>query len=394
MPGGGRLDEAGREDRVGPLHRQGEVEQVAQAKAVGVDDRGEQGVGGPALRGRRAGVDGPAEQGSREGDAVPVVVHEPRRLGGVQRGRVQSGFAGGPQDQGGVRPGRVRIGLVRGRHQEQELPAGRRQRGEAAPEDGPQGAAVHERAGQRPMAAELIRRQALGEGRQDGGIPLGLGQQLRAYGRVQDPTREVTEQGGCRAVVERAEADHGQSRDVGIVRQVLRDREQESDRARGVGASCGRTEDGPRGRVPQVYIVHADEQRLFLGDVLPQQSGELGQFGQSVRPVRPERGPRWRRAPAFGRRAQQCAHAVVGAGFAGQGPGAQDRPERELVGGPGEKRAPAQSRLRHEQQRPAPLGPELIRQGGHRRQFGRPAVYPARTCHGRVSGHAGEVTAV
>lgn len=386
--GSGRLGEAGREDGVGPLGGQSEVEQVAQAKAVGVDDRGEQGVGGPALRGRRAGVYGPAEQGAREGDAVPVVVHQPRRLGGVQRGRVQSGLAGGAQDQGGIRARRVGIGLLRGRRQEQDLPGGGRQRGEAAPEGGPQGAAVHERAGQRPTATELIRRQALGEGRQDGGIPFGLGQQLRTHGGIQESTGEITEEGGRRAVVQRAETDHGPSPELGLLRPVFRQREQEADRAPGVGVPRGGAENGPRGRVPQVHVVHADEQRLSPGEEPAEQLGEF------VRPARSESGPRRRHPPHLGRLAQQRAHAAVRPGVAGEGPGAQDGPERELPGGPRQQGAPAQSRLRHEQQRPAVPGPEPGRQGCRSRQFSRPAVNPARTLHGRLSGHAGEVTAV
>lgn len=94
------------------------------------------------------------------------------------------------------------------------------------------------------MAAEFVRGEALREGREDGGVPFGFGQQLRPYGRVHDRTGEVVEQGGRRAVVEGAESDQGQSREVGIVRPVFRHREQEPDRAVRVGVPRCRAEDG------------------------------------------------------------------------------------------------------------------------------------------------------
>ncbi len=206
-------------------------------------------VRGAPVCGRRGGVHGAEHQRAAEAKAALAA--------GEQVGQ-------GPVDRGGARAEDeflVRVLLPR-----RPRGGGRGQR-QAAGVVG-QTVAGHlrqhltgdQRRGQRPTPAQLGRRQTPYQGEQQRGVALGRRDQFLPDGGVDGLVRGVPDQQGRVRGGERAEAQHGQVRQLGGDAAMVGDGHQEGrPHARPPDARGGAGERGACRRVPEVGVVHAQE---------------------------------------------------------------------------------------------------------------------------------------
>ena len=364
--GAGPLDERGQRGRAGSREQAGQqlVRRAAAAGRRTVQDRAAQQRVAEVHAAARS-LEGAGGPGGGEQHLVELCGGQPRA-------------GAGPQQQGGVRAGPVRLVLLRRRREQQQ---GAGVGGELAQVFGvgvQDALGAGQRIRQRGASGQLARGEAADEPGQQPRVPGGLAQEFAAYDGV-DVSRgagQPVQEGGGGVVVERAEAQRGESGEGGLVCRADHHR----DPAARAEPAGGESEGGTRVGVPGVRVVHADQQRLF-GAQVPQYAEEaargdpgaqerVGRYGQGAR-----RGAQERVQPAVGQ-------SLFGGGRGGEQHGAAVASE-VVGGGPAQQGGTAQAGRRGQHERSAVSVPQPPQQGFQDGEFTAAAVQPERTVHGR-----------
>ncbi|GAA3207658.1 hypothetical protein GCM10020256_03430 [Streptomyces thermocoprophilus] len=295
--GGGQ---GGGEGGVGSGGGPGAVQQDGQAVVRGQCAR-QRVMDGTAQPGRCGGVQRAQQQG-----AVRAEPSVGGRAQGVRQGlcgaRVQQ--RDGPVHGGGVRV-RCAGGVQRGGDGQLKCAPLGREPGEVGAEGFAHRLGVGDRLGQGPLAAQLRCGEAAGQCEQQRRVALGLGHEGVAYGEVDSRTGGLLQEVGRVVRGERVEAEDGQSREVPVDGPVSGDADQQYDAAPPAGsrrvawvrvgdgsraavrvqAGRGLAQHGAGGGVPEVGVVHAQQERAGTGRPVKHRQEGVGS-GAGVRRTR------------------------------------------------------------------------------------------------------------
>lgn len=328
-----------------------------------------------------------AQQRVAEVDPAPRALECPRAAGRreehpVEVGGGESGAGPRPQQQGRVGARPVRLVLLRRRGQQEQgvgVTGQPVQVGGVGVEDA---LAAGQRVRQRGPSRQLAGGEPPREPGQQTWVPGRFPQEFAAHdgvdvgGAVGEPVQER----GRRVVVQRAEAQGGQPGEGRLVGRADHHR----DAAARAQSAGGEAERGPGVGVPEVGVVHADQQGLFgaQGAQEPEQ-GAGGDAGAQDRV-----GCEGQRA---GGGAEQGVESAVGKSlFGGGGGGVQHGAavSPEVVGGGlPQQGGTAEAGRRGQHEGSAVPCPQLSQQGFQDGQFTASSVQPERTVHGRRWGH-------
>lgn len=331
--------------------------------------------------------DRPAQQRVAEVDPAPRSLERPGTAGRREEHPVEvrcgeSGVGSRPQQQGRVGARPVRFVLLRGGgQQEQGVGVGGQpvQMRGVGVEDA---LASGQRVRQCGPSGQLARGEPPCQSGQQARVPGRFAQEFTAYDGV-DVGRaagEPVQERGRRVVVQRAEAQGGQPGEGGLVGRADHHR----DAAARAESAGGEAECGPGVGVPDMGVVHADQQGLFG----PQGAQEPEQ-GAGGHPGAQDRvGYEGQRA---GGGTEQGVEPAVGKSlFGGGGGGVQHGAavSSEVVGGGlPQQGGTAEAGRRGHHEGSAVTCPQPSQQGFQDGQFTAAAVQPERTVHGRRWGH-------